>query len=371
MKCDKFQNIAVDSVTKQRLEDKNKKLIDMVIERAKRDFPNDIALIALTGSFSTGNFHEKSDLDLIIINNTAEGWGIADGFIFADVGYDLYCNSWQSIEDAIKNNGVTSIIDWQVFYYAKLEYLEKFNSLKAQVEENLKLPINKDCLDRAKKHIDLMKQYLSEVFLSDDVCKVKYASGCLLANVVTTLVRLNNSYIKRGIRRDMVELLSYKFLPNDFEKSYMAVVNANTIDELRDSSTRLAKSVVQLYETMLRDLVEQPKPTHENLRGTYEECWCNLRNKIIRATAIGDALYAFDVAVGAQAYFDEMTEERGTVKINLMQYFDANNLDIFKDAFLEAMEKYRAEYDKVGRKIARFDTYEELYNYYMDKGCRA
>jgi hypothetical protein len=49
----------------------------MVIERAKRDFPDDIAIIGLTGSFSTGDFHEKSDLDLININNTDRGWGIS------------------------------------------------------------------------------------------------------------------------------------------------------------------------------------------------------------------------------------------------------------------------------------------------------
>lgn len=62
---------------RQKLKDKNEKLINMVIERARRDFPDDIAIIGLTGSFSTGDFHEKSDLDLIIINNTEQGWGIS------------------------------------------------------------------------------------------------------------------------------------------------------------------------------------------------------------------------------------------------------------------------------------------------------
>ena len=60
----------MDEITKQQLFDKNNSLINMVIQRAKRDFPEDIAIIGLTGSFSTGDYHEKSDLDLIIINNT-------------------------------------------------------------------------------------------------------------------------------------------------------------------------------------------------------------------------------------------------------------------------------------------------------------
>jgi len=73
--------------------------------------------------------------------------------------------------------------------------------------------------------------------------------------------------------------------------------------------------------------------------------------------------------MGAQNYLDEMAIEHcGTKKFDLMQYFNADNLDIFKDAFLEAMDEYRMEYDKVGRKVLEFDTFDDLYNYYMRKG---
>ena len=88
----------MDDNLRQKLFAKNKQLIDMVIERAKRDFPDDIALIGLTGSFSTNDFHEKSDLDLIIVNNNDKGWGIAECFIYDDVGYDIYCTTWDNLE---------------------------------------------------------------------------------------------------------------------------------------------------------------------------------------------------------------------------------------------------------------------------------
>ena len=91
---------------------KNQKLIDMVIEKAKRDFPEDIAIVGLTGSFSTGDFHEKSDLDLIIINNTQRGWEISKSFIYDDVGYDIYCTPWETrIEEEanLESPGVSSL----------------------------------------------------------------------------------------------------------------------------------------------------------------------------------------------------------------------------------------------------------------------
>ncbi|MCL2820482.1 MAG: hypothetical protein FWD38_06590 [Oscillospiraceae bacterium] len=56
----------MNELKKQELFEKNDKIANMVIERAKRDFPDDIAIIGLSGSFQTEDFHENSDLDLII-----------------------------------------------------------------------------------------------------------------------------------------------------------------------------------------------------------------------------------------------------------------------------------------------------------------
>jgi len=75
----------MDELKKQELFEKNDKIANMVIERAKRDFPDDIAIIGLSGSFQTDDFHENSDLDLIIINNTPKGWEISDCFILGNV----------------------------------------------------------------------------------------------------------------------------------------------------------------------------------------------------------------------------------------------------------------------------------------------
>lgn len=55
----------MDDRIRQKILIKNEKIINMVMERVKRDFAEDIAIIGLTGSFSTGDFHEKSDLDLV------------------------------------------------------------------------------------------------------------------------------------------------------------------------------------------------------------------------------------------------------------------------------------------------------------------
>ncbi|MFE6074260.1 hypothetical protein ACFVQB_07275 [Paenibacillus sp. NPDC057886] len=107
-------------------------------------------------------------------------------------------------------------------------------------------------------------------------------------------------------------------------------------------------------------------PTFDNLRGTYEELWCNYRNKILNSVITNDASYVFLSVYGAQGYLDEMALEKGTKKFDLMQYFDASNLPVMKEKFLEVMDEYLDEYDKVGREVERFTTFEQLYAHYMN-----
>ena len=60
-----------------------------------------------------------------------------------------------------------------------------------------------------------------------------------------------------------------------------------------------------------------------------------------------------------------MTQNIGTPKFDLMQYFDSDNLQLFKNAFLSIMDEYLSEYKKAGRKVEKFDTFEDLYAQYI------
>lgn len=360
----------MDEMTRQRLLDKNNKLINMVIERAKRDFPDDIAIIGLTGSFSTGDFHEKSDLDLIIINNTDRGWEISSCFILGDIGYDIYCTPWETrIKDqaSLDSPMVSHLVDLQILYCAKPEYMDQFNAYRQKALDALSKPIGKECIERAKKWIDRAKQDFANTLLYDDVGAVRYAAGEVLHNMINALINLNNTYIKRGIKRYLEELKTLQYLPADFESIYMAVIDARTVEDLRQTSHALLKAVVQLYDQMYANFVQKPVPNYDNLKGTYEEMWCNCRNKILTSVNAGDKHYAFHAALGAQAFLDEMTEMFGTKKYDVMQYFDPENLEMLKDAFLRIMDEYLEEYKRVGRPVLRYETFDELYHDYMGK----
>ena len=348
---------------------KNEKLIQMVIERAKRDFPEDIAIIGLTGSFSTGDFHAKSDLDLIIINSTPRGWGISFGFILGDVGYDIYCTPWGTrieAEAKLESPMISCLVDLKILYCAKPEHMEKLKAYQKRALDELAKPIGKPCLDRAKKELDKAKQEYADAMLTEETGAVRYAAGRVLYHTLNAVVHLNNTYIKRGVKRYLEELRQYRYLPANFEKNYMAVIDGKTVDGLRQSALTLLRSLDELYYRMCGEFVPKASPGYDNLRGTYEELWCNCRNKVIASTDAKDKSYAFHAALGAQNYLDEMTMNIGTPKFDLMEYFDSDNLQAFQGAFLRVMDEYSAEYEKAGRKVERFDTFEALYARYMN-----
>jgi len=355
--------------TKADILSKNQKLIDMVIERAKRDFADDIAIIGLSGSFSTNDYHEKSDLDLIIINNTKRGWEISSCFILGDVGYDIYCTPWETRIEAqskLENPMISCLVDLQILYCAKPEYMDRLKSYQQKALDELAKPIGKACLNRAKKDISLAKQEYANAAIAEELGDVRYSAGSVLYHSINAIVSMNNTYIKRGVKRYLEELSSYKHLPTDFFENYMAIIDAKDAETLRQSSLRLLKSLDELYKNMSKEFVEKPIPTYENLRGTYEELWCNYRNKVLASCDISDKSYAFHSALAAQNYLDEMAEHIGTHKYNLMKHFDSDNLQSFKGTFLDAMDDYLKEYERVGREVVKFDTPEELYIHYMN-----
>ncbi|WP_405152564.1 nucleotidyltransferase domain-containing protein [Paenibacillus sp. FSL K6-0108] len=359
----------MNEIIKKNLLSKNELLINMVIERAKRDFLDDIAIIGLTGSFSTGDFHEKSDLDLIIINNTEKGWEISDCFILDDVGYDFYCTPWDTRiqeQSTLESPNVSSLTELKILYSAKPEDLEKFNGFRQKALDALANPIGEACLNRANQWINLAKQAYSDTMLGEDIGSVRHASADVLYNLVNALVSMNNTCIKRGIKRYLEEIRSFRYVPDDLESLYMSIIEAHTIEDIRIASFNMLNGVTRLHSTMCDNFIVKSAPTFDNLRGTYEELWCNYRNKILNSVITNDASYVFLSVYGAQGYLDEMALEKGTKKFDIMQHFDASDLSVMKEKFLEVMDEYLDEYDKVGREVKRFTTFEQLYAHYMN-----
>lgn len=358
----------MDEQIKKALFAKNDKLINMVVERIKRDFTDDIAIVGLYGSFATNDFYEKSDLDLVIINNTDKGWEISRSFILGDVGYDIYCTPWDTrIKDEaqLESDMVSSLINLKLLYVAKPEYEKRLAEYQEQARALLSKPIGRECLERAQKRIDKAKQSYADMLLSVSLSDIRFASGSVLYSLINAIVHMNNSYLMFGVKRCLQELNTYKYLPDNFEEQFLDVIKAKTPEEISHATGRILKNTLKLYDELCSRFLEKTVPSFENLAGSYEEFWSNYYNKIVHSVAQGDISAAFHAALGAQGYINEMPEVCGLPKIELIKDFDPENLSALKAAMDHVVKVYEEEYKKHGRKIERYDTFEELYSDFM------
>ena len=128
------------------LETRNQKIINAVIEKADKVCPGALALIGVGGSFARGDFYEKSDLDLLIVINDDRGWQLGCTFIQddLDVGHDIYCTSWESLQkNALYNDpNIAKLLDSKIVYCSDEKYMNRLEELKEQARQKILQPLS-------------------------------------------------------------------------------------------------------------------------------------------------------------------------------------------------------------------------------------
>lgn len=345
-----------------RLKQKNKELINILIQKVQNEYENDIDLIGICGSFFTGDFHEKSDLDLLVVLNNDRGWGFAKCFILDDIGYDFYGSTWAKLEDMANfdNTFVSHVIDVDIVYSRNTDCIERFMKLREKALNIIKGPMNSEILKKTKKHLEDAILSYGEMMLEDEIGIVRKLSGDVINNLINTVCYLNHNYFKLGVKHQLEELMAMERVPANFERHFNEVIFAKSVVEIKQATAILIKVVRELYNEIEEEIIDKLEPTKDNLKGTYEEVWSNWRNKIQYALEHKDIFLAFSSGASCHNFYNEMHTSRGTALINLMKDFQAEDLEKFANAFDEAMEIYRQEYDKLGMQVVIYDSISEL-----------
>lgn len=348
----------MDNSVINQLKQKNRELIDIVIQKIQKEYQEDIDLIGICGSFFTGDFHEKSDLDLLVVLNNERGWGFSKCFILDGVGYDLYGSPWMKLQKmaSFDHTFVSHVIDVDIVYCRESECRERFMQLRQNALNIINGPMTKEILEKAKKHLDDAVLAYGKMMLEEEIGTVRQLSGGAVCYLTDTVCFLNHSYFKFGVKHQLDEMLAMERVPKNFEQYFNGVMCATSVLDIKETTAKLIKTVKEMYDEIAEEILNKTIPTKENLKGTYEEVWSNWKNKIQYAAKHKDILLAFSSGVSCQEFYDEMHNERGTVSINLMQHFKANDLDSFANEFEKAMETYKEEYDKLQMQVVTYDS---------------
>ena len=111
---------------------------------------------------------------------------------------------------------------------------------------------------------------------------------------------------------------------------------------------------------MADEYLQVPKkkvlPSAENLRGTYEEMYSNWKNKMTEAAGGDDVYSSFMNLLSLQWMFYEIAECIAVDGFEIMDKFNAKNLEENVDVFNQALNKYLAEYEKAGIRPRHFES---------------
>ena len=323
------------------------KVIDAIAEKARRDCPGSLALIGVYGSCCTGDTHEKSDLDLLILINDENGYCLSKTFIAGEIGHDLYCTTWQALEsDAqFRHPHISKLMDSKILYCASDEYLSRLEALRKQAAEA-------DTQDAAVATLDNARKAYAKVVTAADLGKARYFCGEMLHHLFDAIALLNGRYFRRGVRRVFEELEAMPRHPENLKEAVDEILCARDLSQLHARLAQLLRSVENLFVS--EAAAPQPFP------GTYEEMFSNWRNKMYLAAETGDRFLSFDSLCALNGMLMELDYHW-----NIPNKFDPNDLEANAKVFDEALDRFRKEYEKFGIAPAVYPSLEDFIRDYL------
>lgn len=323
---------------------------DLLIEKIKKDYKDDISLVVMMGSRLYNDTHEKSDIDLYFIPKTKRGEKLGFVFIIDGIGFDFWPISWERIEKIARyDERIVSIVaEGKVLYSGSDEDLQRFNVIKEKISYEL------EPVEFYQKALNKIKDTYEPYFLM--LNEMKYIAivrlqGVKIIYALTEAIALaNNTYIKRGRKHLKSEILLMKYVPDDFEELYDQFFLENDPYAVVKIITKLIRATKEMLKKI--DCYTKPRSFKENISGFYEEI-INLYNKIDRACEIDDhvtAMYAAaEINIEMELAFKD-TEVMIEFLPGMLPAYDASNLSRFceraklhHETFLEILDHHEVD----------------------------
>ena len=353
------------------LDVRNQKIIEAVIEKADRVCPKSLAMIGIYGSFATGDFHEKSDLDLLVLINDDNGWQLGCTFIQDDleIGHDIYCTTWEDLEELSLYNSphISKLMDSQIVYCADEKYADKLKSLRKKTKNILLSPLSEEDFVKA---VNMMKEaehfYLSAV-ISEEMTDIRVQTGYTVYYIENAIAMLNKKYFRFGSKRIYEELELMENKPDKLCEMIESVLQADSAERIKESLTILMQKIMHIFKKMKATFAAEKKnATPNSIGGTYEEMFSNWRNKMYFAAKENNRHLAFMSMVSFNAMISDICEKTDIGEYNVFKGYDPKNLEKTAAAFDDLINEYlQKEYRKANLQAERYKDIDSFVRQYL------
>lgn len=348
------------------LQQRNEKIIRAVIEKANRLCPGSLALVGVYGSFATGDFYEKSDLDLLILANDGRADALACAFIQDDlqIGHDLYCTTWEKLEQDAEyvHPYMAKLLDSKIVYCADASYAERLEGLRTRAREKMASPFLREDFLKAEVFLKEAEHYYVSAMVADTLSEMRAQAGGVIYCVENTVAMLNKTYFRYGVKRAYIELHKMEKKPENVCLMIEAAISADTREALGYALTVLISETARVLKAQGKGIAEKKPPASADaLRGTYEEMYSNWRNKILFASEHEDRHLMFMSLCSTKSFLSEAAGET----YDTMGVYDPNDLQSTAAGYDAILEACRGEYRKVGLDVKHFADIDAFVKEYL------
>jgi len=341
------------------------RVVELLIEKIKSDYKDDIALVAIMGSYIYGETHSRSDLDMFFVPNTERGYNLGFTFIIDGIGFDYWPVSWERLERiANYDERITSIItEGKVVYYSSIADMERYDQIRKKA---LDTGEKKKFIDKAiKRFNEVYKIYwkLLNAYSISDARKYAIEIICVITDAIALL---NRTTIKRGRGKLKQEIINMLLVPDGFSELYDTAFIVNDSTAIQKACRQLIKNTENLI-IREKDKFSKKVPFADALDGFYEEM-INFYNKIYHACETHDTVTALFASVELTDEIEQALKYTGVSSEDLpdlIAAFDPNDLELLASATQDHQVKFVKLLNDNGIKIRQFSSIEDL-KIYLD-----
>jgi len=281
------------------------RIINLIIEKVKTDFPEDIKLAVMYGSFVTHTQHEKSDVDFFFVPKTERGWKMGLDFILDGIGYDFWGMPDSRLRQIVEEfQPLAGIIDNGILLFADSEATRvEFAGFQKRIAEVKADPSPLRLAKGVEKNLALAKTAAFDYRQRKNRSERFLLAGEILLSLGNALSNINRRLFKFGTKRFLEEISEMELIPAHFIDTWDRILSGNQDPDLLDGAVQ---AVVSLW-TSLQNQYSSP-PSRMNLVHFYEEILSTF-NKMDYAYQIQDRRLGYLTAVSIDHEIRGINEE--------------------------------------------------------------
>ena len=333
------------------------KLTEWAVHKIKTEFPDDIALlIAVEGHAVNGDGHGAC-FDYFV-PATERGNELSRTFMIDGIGHDLYPRSWERTErTASLDDPATTCLSNAIILYSRTEEdRNRFLAIQKKLYENLN---NQAFIyKKALETLDIAMSLYRTLMFEDSLYKVRMAAGYIRHYLALSVAYLNHTFFKSYADSQIKQIQALHELPDKFAACYEAVIQAQTVDDLKTVAHQLISVTRQFIASRKPvNLQTQKQPDFAGLADWYQELSLTWR-RIRYYCEIKSSDLAFTDACFLQNELTIVKEEFNLQEMDLLGCFDAADLSKLRKQADELEQYIVSEIGKHGVKLQKYDTLE-------------